>query len=89
MRKFWKYVKQNLLTREMILPLILGEATFWSPFVVLGLLALLVSPYYWTVFGMVYSIWVFALPAIPIQLSLIFLYKKLIFLIKRKENNNE
>lgn len=40
----------------------------------LALLALVVSPSYWAVFGTVYLVWVTILPAIPIQLGFIALY---------------
>lgn len=72
----------------MIAPTLIGEALFWSPLIIIGILALIISPYYWTVFAAVYFVWVTILPAIPIQLLFIFTTHKIIQAVRRKKNGN-
>lgn len=66
LKKTWKWLRTNLFTKQMILPTVIGELVFWSPLIVIGLLALIISPTYWAVFGAVYFVWITLLPAIPI-----------------------
>ena len=82
LKSVWKWLKTHIFNKEMILPAIIGELVFWSPLIVTGLMALFFSPYYWAVFGVIYSVWVGILPAIPIQLLFIFTTKKIIDKIK-------
>ena len=92
LKGLWQWLRQNFLNRTMIVPTVLGELTFWSPLIVTGLLALIVSPNYWAVFGAIYTFWVWILPAIPIQLAFIalyaFIYKKLKRVKKGNTNDN-
>jgi hypothetical protein len=55
---------------------------------VTGLLAIIVNPWYWTVFASIYAFWVTLLPAIPIQLAFIFMFKKIINLLQGVKNND-
>ena len=87
MKRAWKWLRKNLLNKQMIIPGILGELTFWSPLIVLSILAICKDPWFWTAFAAVYAFWVTLLPAIPIQLFFIFLYKKL-FNIRGNNDNN-
>lgn len=79
----WEWLKAHLFTKEMVLPTIIGELIFWSPLIITGLMAILISPYYWVAFSAIYSVWVGLLPAIPIQLLFIFTVKKIIDKIKK------
>lgn len=54
-----------------------------------GLLAIIVDPWYWTVFASIYAFWVTLLPAIPIQIAFIFMFKKIIIFIKEKLYDNK
>jgi len=63
----------------------MGELTFWSPLIITALLAILVSPNYWAVFASIYAIWVWLLPAIPIQLLFITIYKYIFISLSKKE----
>lgn len=54
-----------------------------------GLLAIIVNPWYWTVFASIYAFWVTLLPAIPIQIAFIFMFKKIIIFIKEKLYDNK
>ena len=87
LKKAWKWLRTHILNKEMIVPGILGELTYWSPLIATGFLALLVDPKYWTVFGAIYSFWVFLLPAIPIQLAFIAFFKLIINFLRGKQND--
>jgi membrane protein implicated in regulation of membrane protease activity len=81
------------LNKESILPGLLGEATYWAPIIVLLFLSLFDTAYL-AVLAAVYAVWVWLLPAIPIQLLFILFYKKLIQYLsrkirERKEKNND
>jgi hypothetical protein len=89
LKSVWKWLREHLLNKEMIIPCIIGELVFWSPLIVTGLLAIIISPYYWTLFGAIYSIWVGLLPAIPIQLAFIFFAKKIIDKFKKKKETKD
>lgn len=57
-------------------------------------LAILVSPWYWTVVAAVQGFWVTLLPAIPMQIGFIAVYKLIIDAIKkifsrRKDKRND
>jgi hypothetical protein len=60
----------------MILPVIIGELIFWSTFIVTVPLAI-VYPMMWTVVGAIYTVQVWLLPAIPIQIALILFIAKI------------
>lgn len=66
----------------MIVPAILGEALFWSPLIVTGLLAIIVDAKWWSAFSTIYIFWVWLLPAIPIQLAFIAMFKFIINVLK-------
>jgi hypothetical protein len=72
----------------MIIPGLLGEATFWSPLIVLAILAIF-EPSYWAAFAAVWSFWVLLLPAVPIQLAFIAFYAKLFSFLKGKNTKKE
>jgi hypothetical protein len=82
LKSVWDWLRKHILNKQMIVPAMIGELVFWSPLIVTGLMAIFFSPYYWTVFGVIYSVWVGILPAIPIQLLFIFTTKKIIDKIK-------
>lgn len=68
--------------------IILGEALFWSPLIVLGILGLVSgNAAIWGAFIAVYTFWVLLLPAIPIQILFIFTLNKII--IWRKTINDK
>ena len=68
----------------MILPTILGEVLFWSPLVVVALLAIIIDPFYWTVFAAVYTVWVWISPAALVQFAFIMFFKWLLAKISPK-----
>jgi hypothetical protein len=82
-RKIWTWLRANILNKESILPGLLGELTYWSPLIVVGIIAIF-NPFYWSIFGAIYAFWVWLLPAIPIQILFILFYKKLLKYIAHK-----
>lgn len=60
----------------MIAPFVVGELIFWAPIVIPAIIAIF-QPMMWTLVAAIYGVWVIALPAIPIQLTIIVLIKKL------------
>lgn len=79
-----KFLRERVFVKDNLVPALLGEATFWSPLIVLAVLAICVSPTYWLTFGAVYCVWVVLLPAIPIQILFIYLWAKLLNFFRRK-----
>ena len=63
LKKFWLWLRKNILNREMFVFVLIAEVIFWSPCAVMAVLATLVSPYYWTVLAAYCSFW--ALPVTP------------------------
>lgn len=62
----------------MLLCTLIAEAIFWSPAIICGVLALTVSPWFWTALGAIVAFWAAPLtPAIPLQIALIYLVKKI------------
>ena len=66
----------------MLLPTLLGEITYWSPYGFLLPIAI-INPAYWTLVGSFYAVYTLLLPAIPIQIFLIIFYKKLLRRFKK------
>ena len=78
-KKMWEWLKTNVLTKDMIIPFILAEIIFWSPCIVTGVLAIVISNWYWTIFTSIIMFWSGPFtPALPLQFGLAVLIKKLI-----------
>ena len=84
MKKIWKWLRTNLINKKMIIPTLIGEIIFWGDLIAIAILSLF-KPALWAVFGSVYFIQVTILPAIPIQLGIIFFISKIIN--KRKKTS--
>lgn len=88
MRRLWKWLRKNALNKEMLFWIIIAELIFWSPCIVTGILALQ-NPWWWTAFGAICAFWAGPFtPAIPLQLALALVLKK-IFVRKRKTDKND
>ncbi len=84
-KKVWQWLRKNALNKQMIVYVLIAEAIFWSPCVVTALLALIVNPWWWTVFGAICAFWAGPFtPAVPLQIGLAVIIKKL---FKRKNKN--
>lgn len=74
----------------MLLWVLIAELIFWSPSIVTGILALTINPFFWTVFGGIAVFWAGPFtPAVPLQLGLALLLKKLFSGRKQDGNNNK
>ena len=86
----WRWLRKNVLNKEMLLSVIIAELIFWSPVIVTGLLAIIIDPWWWTACTAIMLFWAGPFtPAVPLQIGLAVLIKKLSSLIKRKINKNK
>ena len=84
-KRLWKWLRKTVINKEMILFVLIAEAIFWSPCIVCGVLAVTISPWWWTVFGAICAFWAGPFtPAVPLQIGLAILLKK-IFCRRKKE----
>lgn len=82
-----KYLRTNILTKDMILWVILAELIFWSPVIVAAILALVVDPWYCTVISAILLFWAGPFtPAIPLQIGLALALKGIYNKIRRKKD---
>lgn len=78
-KKVWRWLRANALNRQMIVYVLIAELIFWSPCIVTALLAIIVNPWYWTVFGAICAFWAGPItPAVPLQIGLAVLIKKIV-----------
>ena len=78
-KKVWQWLRKNALNKQMIVYVLISEAIFWSPCVVTALLALIVNPWWWTAFGGICTFWAGPFtPAVPLQIGLAVLIKKIV-----------
>ena len=90
LKETWKWLRQNILTKKMILPTLIAETIFWSPVIVTTLLALIVDVRWWTAVGAICVFWAGPLtPAIPLQLALILFVSKLFKHNRKKQTKKE
>lgn len=87
LKRLWKWLKKEVLNKEMIHYVIIAELIFWSPAIIFAILALLIKPWFWSLFGSYIAFWAGPFtPGIPIQLGLAVGLKKLVKRIKFKKN---
>ena len=87
MKKVWRWLRANALNRQMIIYVLIAEAIFWSPCIVVGFLAVTVDAWWWTVFGAICAFWCAPLtPAVTLQLGLAIMIKKI---VERKRKKDE
>lgn len=90
LKKAWKWLRKNVLNKEMLIWVIIAETIFWSPCIVTGFLAITVNKWWWTAFGAVITFWAAPLtPAMPLQLGLAVGLKKLYHTIKERKNKKK
>lgn len=86
----WRWLRKNVLNKDMFLSVIIAELIFWSPVIVTGLLAIIIDPWWWTACTAIILFWAGPFtPAVPLQIGLAVLIKKLSSAIKRKINKNK
>lgn len=85
--KIWNYLKYIFThPRELFFPFIIAELIFWSPVWVCALLAVFISPWWWTAVGAVIAFWAGPFtPAVPLQIGLIAALERLF----NKKNKNK
>lgn len=74
----------------MFLAVLIAEIIFWSPCIVMGILAVCVDPWYWSGFTAIIAFWAGPLtPAVLLQLGLATAIKKLLDKIFKKKKQGE
>lgn len=84
----WKKLRKNYLNREMIIYILVAETIFWSPVIVTALLALIISPWFWTICSAIILFWAGPFtPAVPLQLGLAIGLKTIVNKIKKRRGD--
>lgn len=87
LQRAWKYLRTNILTKDMILWVIIAELIFWSPVIVTSMLALVIDPWFVTVSSAIMLFWAGPFtPAVPIQIGLALALKGIYNKIRRKKD---
>lgn len=78
-KKVWEYIKYLLKhPKDVLVPTLVAEIVFWSPVWVSAILAIIISPWWWTVVSGVIVFWAGPLtPAIALQIGLIAVFERL------------
>ena len=78
LNRSWKWLRRNVLNKSMLLWVLISELIFWSPSIVLGILAITANKAFWAPFGAYIAFWAGPFtPAMPLQLGLALLLKKI------------
>ena len=84
-KQLWKWLRQNVINREMLWAFLIAEIIFWSPCAVFAILATTVNPWFWTVFTAIVIFWSAPLtPGWALQIALALFVKKRIDILKTK-----
>lgn len=85
LKKAWRWLRKEVLNKDMLLWVIVAEIIFWAPCIVGAILAVLFNAWFWTICTVYMAFWALPLtPAIPIQLGLAYGLKKLSEACKRR-----
>ena len=85
-KKAWQWLRKHVINREILLWVIIAELIFWSPCIVSAVLAWVISPWWWTVFGSYIAFWSAPLtPAMSLQFGLAVALKKIHEKLRRKK----
>ena len=80
----WRWLRKNVFCKSMIVYVIIAELIFWSPVIVTAILALVISPWWWTVVTAIILFWTGPFtPAVPLQIALALSLKLIVTRIKR------
>lgn len=87
LRSIWRYLRTNILTKDMILWVIIAELIFWSPVIVTSILALVIDPWFCTVSSAIMLFWAGPFtPAVPLQIGLALALKGIYNKIRRRKD---
>ena len=85
LKKLWAWLRKTIINKDMLLAFIIAEIIFWSPCAVSAILAVTVSPWFWTVFTAIVIFWTAPLtPGWALQIALAIFIKKRIDNIHKK-----
>ena len=83
--KFWAWLRKTIINKEMLLAFLIAEIIFWSPCIILAILAETINPWFWTAFTAVVIFWSAPLtPGWALQIALAIFLKKHIDRLSKK-----
>lgn len=89
LEKCWRWLRANVFTKDMFVWIVLAEAIFWSPVIVCGILAILVSPWWWSIASAIIVFWSAPFtPAMPLQFGLAAAFKAIYNKRKKRGGDN-
>lgn len=89
LKKCWRWLRTNVFTKDMILWILLAEFIFWLPVIVCGVLAIVVSPWWWSAVTTIIVFWSAPFtPATALQFALAGVFKALYNKRKKRGGDN-
>lgn len=86
-KRLWKWLRREVLNRQMLLWFVVAELIFWMPCIVGAVLAFLLNPWFWTICTAYAAFWALPVtPAIPLQIGLAIGLKKAAAAIQKRKN---
>lgn len=90
LKRLWRWLRKEVLNKQMIVYVIIAELIFWSPVIVCALLSLIVNQWFWTATIAIIAFWAGPFtPAVPLQLGLAILLKKIVEKIKTRRHKKD
>lgn len=78
-KHLWAWLRKKVFNKDMLLAFIIAELIFWSPCIVLFILAITVNPWFWTGVTAIFVFWTAPLtPGWALQLAMAVFIKKMI-----------
>lgn len=89
-KKIWAWLRKTILNEDMFVAFVLAEIIFWLPCIILGILAMTITPWFWTAFTAIIIFWTAPLtPGWALQIALAIFIKKLIDRFHKKHPPTE
>lgn len=77
-KRLWLWLRREIFVKDMILYIAIAQVIFWSPVIVTAILAVTINSWFWTVSVSMVAFWAGPFtPAIPLQMGLAVLIKKI------------
>lgn len=90
LKKLWQWLRKNVINKDMIVYFIIAELIFWSPCIVIAILAIIINPWFWTPFVLICAFWAGPFtPAIPLQIALAVAIKGIVEKVKKHRRQKD
>lgn len=84
-KKLWAWLRKTIINKDMLWAFVIAEVIFWSPCVILAVLASTINPWFWTAFTAIVIFWSAPLtPGWALQIALAIFIKKRIDRFREK-----